>query len=66
MMAWMSVIANCFLCDRVFASNPSKVPSVKNQPICESCLELVQEARKARGMDPFPVPAGAYDGGEEV
>jgi len=65
-MPYMSVIAPCFLCGVVFASNPSKVPSVDNQPICESCMERVQEARKRQGMRPFPVPPGAYDGAEEV
>lgn len=66
MTGYMSIIANCFLCNRVFSSNPHKVPSVDNQPICESCMVRVQEARKRQGMPPFPVPDGAYEPAEEV
>ena len=65
-MGYMSLIAPCFLCRKVFASNPNKVPSVKNEPICEDCIERVQEARKRQGMRPFPVPPGAYEPAEEV
>lgn len=60
MSAYVSLIASCFLCDRVFSSNPHKVPSVDNQPICELCIERVQEARERQGLPPFPVPPGAY------
>ncbi len=60
-MSYMTLMAECYLCQTVFSSNPNLVPSVANQPICETCMERVQEARKAQGMKPFPVPAGAYE-----
>jgi hypothetical protein len=31
------------------------------QPICEDCIELVNERRVARGDEPIRVLAGAYD-----
>jgi hypothetical protein len=65
MSGYMTMMADCFLCGKLFSSNPNKVPSVQNQPICESCMVRVQEARKAQGMKPFPVPPGAYEA-EEV
>lgn len=60
-MSYMMLTAPCHVCRRPFMSNPDRVPSVNNEPICEGCMVLVNEARVKAGMEPFPVPADAYE-----
>ncbi len=64
MTGYMMLHADCFLCHRLFSSNPNRVPSVNNEPICRECIEAVNRARKAKGIPAFPVPSDAYDPAE--
>jgi hypothetical protein len=60
-MGYASLLAPCFSCGRIFASNPVRVPSYDNQPICRSCITLVNEQRAARGLALWPVHPDAYE-----
>lgn len=65
-MGYMMIYAPCVVCKKPFASNPNKVPSFRvngvKEPICKSCLDLVNEKRKEKGLEPFPPPLpGAYE-----
>ena len=64
-MGFYSLIAPCFACKRVFASNPNAVPSYENQPICATCIAKANDNRKKRGLPLWPVPADAYAPAEE-
>jgi hypothetical protein len=66
------IVGECYLCGRVFTFNPHRVPSYDpslddpskrpgRQPICETCIERVNAARSARGLDPWPVYADSYE-----
>jgi len=57
----------CLICRRPFMFNPVLVPSHPwpppngpKQPICKTCVRLINEQRRQAGRDPFPVPDGAY------
>lgn len=60
-MGYMMLTAPCFACDRLFASNPDKVPSYDNQPVCRSCIERVNAWRKTKGLPLWPIPDDAYE-----
>jgi hypothetical protein len=64
-MSYMSLIAPCFACRRLFASNPHRVPSHDNNPICATCMAMVNERRVAKGLPPFLVPDDAYEPADE-
>lgn len=64
-MAYMTAMAKCFGCNRTFSFNPVRVPSFEGEPVCEDCMTLVNEKRKAAGLAPHPILEGAYQG-EEV
>lgn len=55
-------ISPCQFCGRVFAYDPDKVPSFEERPICESCIEEINEgvrSGKVQGPEFVPQP-GAY------
>ena len=64
-MGYMTAMGRCFGCGRTFSFNPVRVPSFKGEPVCEGCMTLVNEKRKAAGLVPHPIMDGAY-GAEEV
>jgi len=57
----MSLVAPCFVCKKLFTSNPETVPSYDNQPICETCISLVNSRRRADGLPLWPVTDDAYE-----
>lgn len=63
-MAYMSIVAPCFGCGRLFMSNPETVPSFRNQPICRDCIEVVNRSRADSGLPLWPVAPDAYEGAE--
>jgi hypothetical protein len=65
-MGVYTLMAPCFGCRKVFASNPHRVPSYKSEPICASCIVIVNARRKAAGLPLWPVPADAYEPVEEL
>lgn len=60
-MSWMYVMGSCFSCGRIFSFNADYVPSFNGEPICEICIELVNENRKEGGLLEWPVHAEAYE-----
>ena len=60
----VEVHSQCFGCKRVFAFHPNKVPSCPvngtRQPICQTCVDVVNPRRVAGGLDPIVVKPGAY------
>ncbi len=69
-MGYAFMTANCFICGTLFSFNPVRVPSIRDsagvkQAICGSCVRLANKIRMERGMDPFPVPADAYEAVDE-
>lgn len=60
-MGHLYLVAPCFACGEVFASNPDLVPSYQNQPICAACVEAVNPQRVANGLDPIVIRPGAYE-----
>lgn len=64
-MGYYSLIASCFGCGKVFASNPDHVPSYQNQPVCEDCINRANPQRIANGLDPIVIHPMAYQPAEE-
>lgn len=64
-MAWVSAIAECFACSRMFAFNPEKVPSVSmngtRYPVCRDCIERANPERVRNGLKPIVPAPGAYE-----
>lgn len=42
-------------------SNPNSVPSYRNNPICRSCVEVINARLKADGKAEFEYPEDAYE-----
>jgi len=59
----------CAACRRLFSFNPVRVPSVRingsRDPVCRECIEAANVERRARGLEPFPVAADAYEACDE-
>ena len=55
----------CLVCGVPFTFNPQRVPSYDagrgKRPICRSCMERINEKRRASGEDPHPIPEAAYE-----
>lgn len=68
-MAFMSCMAPCCGCHRIFSFNPDRVPSTVvngyKQPVCADCMATVNAERKKNGLEPFAIMPGAYEA-EEV
>jgi len=60
------VLGECYACGKRFTFNPVRVPSFRDehgvkQPICRSCMEYINKERKKMGLEPFTIPADAYE-----
>lgn len=65
-MGWLYVIGGCFVCGGTFAFHPDLVPSHPDdegirQPICESCVTLINRKRAELGVTQWPVHPDAYE-----
>ena len=69
-MGFLSLLAPCAGCGRLFTSNPYRVPVAVvdgvRRPICRTCLGFANDARVERGLDPLPILPGAYDPAPET
>lgn len=61
MSGYASLIAPCWGCGQLVLGNPRTVPSKDNQPVCKSCMTLVNQKRIAGGLAPFVIPNDAYE-----
>jgi len=59
-MGYVALIAPCFLCGKMFGSNPDRVPRAQNEPICPSCIEVFNSVLVELGLEPLCVPSDAY------
>lgn len=64
-MGYVIMFGTCIGCGRPFAFNPHRVPSVRvngvREPVCRECIERVNAIRKEKGLEPFEIPADAYE-----
>lgn len=60
-MGYMTAMGTCFGCKRLFSFNPRSVPSFKGEPICGTCIAIVNAKRKASGLPLWPVAKDAYE-----
>jgi hypothetical protein len=65
-MAYMTAIGPCLCCKRIFAYNPNTVPSSSavtgsREPVCQSCMQTINQNRVKNGLQPFPIASDAYE-----
>ena len=62
---WVMAYSGCFCCKQPFSYNPNKVPSIRvngvKEPVCISCMYLVNEKRAAAGLSLHPIDPEAYN-----
>lgn len=64
---YVFVMGPCIACKRPFSFNPHHVPSIRitpespREPVCESCFDTLNEARKAKGLEPWTRQPDAYE-----
>ena len=63
-MGYAVAMGLCLVCRAPFGFNPNAVPSYRvngnREPICESCMTVINAKRSALGLEPFPIRADAY------
>lgn len=69
-MGYVSITGPCGRCRKICSYNPVRVPSfrfngIDKEPICESCIIIINEERKKRGLELWPVYDDAYKGCRE-
>lgn len=79
-MGFALAIGNCVVCTKIFDFNPHLVPSLRGNlsaegklqldpdgarlPICNSCMQIINEELERHGIEPFRIPPGAYEAEE--
>ena len=68
-MGYALAMGHCLVCRQVFSFNPVKVPSFRvdgtKEPVCRECIKQANELRIKNGVEPFIIPADAYEACEE-
>jgi len=64
-MGYLMLLADCFLCKKLFTSNPDYVPSYQGEPVCEACMRQANLQRERLGLAPHPIHPDAYSPQEE-
>jgi len=63
-MGYALATSSCAGCRKLFSYNPVRVPSIRlngnREPICQSCIEIVNPKRIANGLDPIVPHPDAY------
>jgi hypothetical protein len=61
--------ARCIGCQRLFAFNPVRVPSIRidgvREPICQACVDRANPRRIANGLAPIIPAPDAYEACDE-
>ena len=71
MSGYVFAMAPCIGCKAPFSFNPHKVPSMRvtpdspREPVCETCFDAINAARKARDLPLFTRHPDAYEVMEE-
>jgi hypothetical protein len=66
MTGYVFAMGGCICCGRLFSFNPNSVPSTSaitgsREPVCQSCMAVINERRAAAGLEPFPILPDAYE-----
>ena len=68
-MGYAICTGSCLTCGKVFQFNPVKVPSLRvkgvREPVCQSCMDLVNAKRAETGLPPHEIDSEAYTACEE-
>jgi hypothetical protein len=68
-MGYVTAMAPCIGCGRLFSFNPVHVPSIivngRREPVCRPCVDRVNPGRKAHGLEPIVPLDDAYDACDE-
>lgn len=63
-MSFMFVIGSCAGCKRQITFSPSHVPSIRvkgvREPLCQSCVGVLNARRVADGLPEQPIRPDAY------
>lgn len=64
-MGYAVMVANCWVCRKLFSFNPRRVPSIRDedgvfQPVCRECVEMANRIRVVKELKPFIIPDDAY------
>lgn len=70
MPGYVTSMGDCGSCHKAFMFNPIRVPSFRfngkdKEPICESCIIIINEKREERGLELWPIANDAYEGCRE-
>jgi len=65
-MGYVFCTGACITCRRVFSFNPVRVPSTtafngQREPVCRSCMDLINAKRAEKGLEPFAIHDDAYE-----
>lgn len=68
-MGYALAMSGCLCCGNTFGYNPVRVPSFRvagtRRPICKRCMGIINDKRKAAGVEPFVIPDDAYEACDE-
>lgn len=65
MTGYAVLIGSCYACRRTITCHPRLVPSVRNQPVCRSCMDQVNGMRRDAGLEEIKIHPRAYEAAEE-
>jgi hypothetical protein len=65
-MGYVFATSPCICCRRVFSYTPHKGPSTtaftgSREPVCRSCMGVLNDRRQQQGLEPFEIQPDAYD-----
>jgi hypothetical protein len=65
-MGFVFCAGACITCGRLFTFNPVRVPSTRaftgeREPVCQSCMGIINAKRAEQGLPPFEIPPDAYE-----
>ena len=68
-MGYALCFGYCAACRKVFGFNPTKVPSIRvagnREPICQECMDRLNQHLVAKGGQPIAILPGAYEACDE-
>ena len=68
-MGYVFCTSPCLCCGRLFSYNVHRVPSFRTrpddassrEPVCLSCMAIINVKRKEKGLAPFVIFSDAYE-----
>lgn len=64
-MGYITVTGICLSCKKLFCFHPSKIPSLKGEPICKECVDSANRMRKKMGLPLITYANDAYEAGQD-